>query len=93
MADQYTYEAAPTVSGVSPAGGPLAGGATVVVTGANFTGATAVMFGIHRCYELRRQLSNPDHRSQPRPSPPGRWMHGHNAGGHVQHFDRRPVHL
>ena len=37
--------AAPTVSGVNPAGGPAAGGTTVTVTGTNFTGATAVRFG------------------------------------------------
>ncbi|MCX6953868.1 MAG: IPT/TIG domain-containing protein, partial [Verrucomicrobia bacterium] len=36
---------APTVSGVSPASGPSAGGSTVSLTGTNFTGATGVSFG------------------------------------------------
>ena len=37
--------AAPTVSNVSPSSGPLGGGTTVVITGTNLTGATAVKFG------------------------------------------------
>ncbi|MBT0768317.1 IPT/TIG domain-containing protein [Kineosporia sp. J2-2] len=44
-ADQFTYIALPTVSGVSPATGPTAGGNTVTVTGTGFTGATQVAFG------------------------------------------------
>ncbi len=44
-ADQFTYEAPPSVSGVSPLVGPTAGGSTVTVTGANFIGASAVDFG------------------------------------------------
>ncbi|MDI1314812.1 IPT/TIG domain-containing protein [Prosthecobacter sp.] len=41
----YTYVAAPTVSGVSPASGPITGGTSVVITGTNFTGATSVTLG------------------------------------------------
>ena len=44
-ADQFTYIALPTVTGVSPATGVTAGGNTVTVTGTGFTGATAVSFG------------------------------------------------
>jgi hypothetical protein len=46
-ADKYTYTAAPapTVSGVSPASGGVAGGNYVMVTGTGFTGATGVTFG------------------------------------------------
>jgi hypothetical protein len=44
-ADQYTYTAAPTVTGLSPTSGPTSGGTTVVITGTGFTGATAVNFG------------------------------------------------
>lgn len=44
-ADQFTYTAAPEVTGLSPALGPPAGGTTIVITGADFTGATAVDFG------------------------------------------------
>lgn len=36
---------APSVSKVSPAGGPTTGGTTVTVTGSGFTGATTVTFG------------------------------------------------
>ncbi len=45
-ADHYTYVAAPTVTGVSPTSGPLAGGTTVTITGSNLSGATAVDFGV-----------------------------------------------
>jgi hypothetical protein len=37
--------AGPSVTDVSPASGPTAGGTTVTVTGSGFTGATAVSFG------------------------------------------------
>ena len=36
---------APTVTGLSPTSGPLAGGTPVTITGTGFTGATAVDFG------------------------------------------------
>jgi alpha-tubulin suppressor-like RCC1 family protein len=38
-------EAIPTVTAVSPAAGPTAGGTTVTITGTDFTGATEVKFG------------------------------------------------
>ncbi|MEI9982860.1 MAG: IPT/TIG domain-containing protein [Aliidongia sp.] len=45
-ADQYTYETVPTVTGLTPSAGPLAGGNTVTVSGTGFvSGATAVSFG------------------------------------------------
>ncbi|KAF1056971.1 MAG: hypothetical protein GAK34_00041 [Delftia tsuruhatensis] len=44
-ADQFTYVATPTVTSISPTSGPQAGGTTVVLTGTNFSGATAVTFG------------------------------------------------
>jgi len=37
----------PTVTGVSPAGGPIAGGTTVTLTGYGFTGTTSVSFGYY----------------------------------------------
>jgi len=44
--DQFTYVAAPTVTGVTPNQGPLAGGTTVTISGTNFiSGSTTVYFG------------------------------------------------
>jgi hypothetical protein len=43
--DQFTYEAAPAITSVSPVSGPLAGGTSVAVHGTGFTGASAVVFG------------------------------------------------
>jgi cysteine-rich repeat protein len=43
--DQFTFVAAPVVSGISPDSGPLSGGTTVTITGANFTDASGVTFG------------------------------------------------
>lgn len=40
-----TQAPAPAVTSVSPNSGPTSGGTAVTVTGTNFTGATAVMFG------------------------------------------------
>jgi hypothetical protein len=42
----FTYVApAPTVTAISPSGGPTAGGTAVTITGTNFTGATLVTIG------------------------------------------------
>jgi cyclophilin family peptidyl-prolyl cis-trans isomerase len=43
--DQFTYVAAPTVTKISLAAGPTAGGTRVAISGANLAGATAVYFG------------------------------------------------
>jgi hypothetical protein len=45
-ADQFSYVPAPTVSSVSPSGGPEAGGTEVIITGTNLNEATAVDFGM-----------------------------------------------
>jgi hypothetical protein len=44
-ADHFTYETAPTVTGLSFLGGSSAGGSTITLTGTNFTDATEVLFG------------------------------------------------
>ncbi len=44
-ADQFTYMAAPIVSGVSPTVGPAAGDTLVTIAGTGFTGVTGVDFG------------------------------------------------
>ncbi|MDX3457168.1 IPT/TIG domain-containing protein, partial [Streptomyces sp. ME02-8801-2C] len=41
----FTYIGTPSVTGVSPNQGPVSGGTTVTLTGANLSGATAVQFG------------------------------------------------
>ena len=45
-ADQFTYASSgPTITSISPNSGPAAGGISVTISGANFSGATAVRFG------------------------------------------------
>jgi hypothetical protein len=43
--DQFTFVAAPTVTGISPNSGPLDGGTSVTITGTNLTPVTSVTFG------------------------------------------------
>jgi YVTN family beta-propeller protein len=43
-ASQFTYEGAPTITAISPVGGPAAGGNTVTITGTNLAGATLIQF-------------------------------------------------
>jgi hypothetical protein len=45
ISDGLAPALAPTITAVSPASGPLAGGTSVTITGSGFTGATAVNFG------------------------------------------------
>jgi RHS repeat-associated protein len=41
----YTYNAAPTVTTISPGSGPLSGGTSVTITGTNFVSGATVKFG------------------------------------------------
>ncbi|MFI2279871.1 beta strand repeat-containing protein [Nocardia beijingensis] len=41
----YTYAAVPALTSLAPSSGPVSGGTTVVITGTNLSGATAVNFG------------------------------------------------
>ena len=43
--DQFTYEAAPAVSGVNPPTGPVAGGTVITISGTNFYGDAVVTIG------------------------------------------------
>lgn len=43
--DQFTFVAAPAVSGLSPDSGPVGGGTLVTITGTNFSHVTTVNFG------------------------------------------------
>ena len=46
LSNAYTYQSAPTISGVSPTAGPLAGTGTLTITGTNFlTGPTVTVGG------------------------------------------------
>jgi hypothetical protein len=44
-ADNFTYTSGPSVTSISPKGGPVEGGTLVTITGSGFTGATSVTFG------------------------------------------------
>ncbi|CAB5690482.1 IPTL-CTERM protein sorting domain [Delftia tsuruhatensis] len=44
-ADQFSYLATPTITGIAPTAGPQAGGTEVTITGTNFIGTTGVNFG------------------------------------------------
>ena len=46
LASNFTYNAATSVNSVTPNSGSTSGNTTVEITGTNFTGATAVKFGI-----------------------------------------------
>jgi alpha-tubulin suppressor-like RCC1 family protein len=45
ISDRYTFEGPPKVTKISPKSGPVTGQTTVVISGSEFTGATAVTFG------------------------------------------------
>lgn len=45
LSTSYTYVAAPVIGAISSTSGSASGGASVVITGTNFTGATGVIFG------------------------------------------------
>jgi hypothetical protein len=44
-ADNFTYFPLPAVTSISPASGTTGGGASITITGTNFTGTTGVKFG------------------------------------------------
>jgi hypothetical protein len=45
IADEFTYVTTPSIQKLDPRGGTTLGGSRVTITGAGFTGATAVTFG------------------------------------------------
>ncbi|MGC1265311.1 MAG: IPT/TIG domain-containing protein [Candidatus Acidiferrum sp.] len=45
LTNGFTYVAVPTVTGVSPSNGPVAGGTAVTITGTNFASGATVTFG------------------------------------------------
>ena len=45
VADEYTYDAPPTVTSLTPLAGPTGGGNTVTINGTNFRAGSTVTFG------------------------------------------------
>ena len=91
-ADQFTYTAAPTVTGLSPTSGPAAGGTSVTITGTGFTGATAVDFGTTAATSVTVVSDTDDHGRQPG-GHRHRGRHRDHPGRDVGHLGRRSVHL
>ena len=90
-ADQFTYEAAPSVSSIGPLAGPLAGGTAVTITGTGFTGASAVDFGSAPGTITSASATSVTVTS-PAGAPAGR-RHRHHAERDEQHLRRRRVRL
>ena len=77
----YTYmnTGAPTVTGLSPSGGPTSGGTGVLITGTNFTGATATLtFGEYASALVHCQQRDIDHRDVTGGIGRGGRRHGHD---------------
>ena len=91
-ADQFTYLAAPTVTGISPTSGPEAGGTSVTITGTGFTGATAVNFGGTAGNQSQCCLGHADHRNVALGQRPG-GCDGCWSRRHLRYQFRRSVHL
>ena len=68
LSSGYTYIPQPTVSSVSPIGGPPGGGTSVTISGTDFLGPATVTFGGTSADErYRRQLQHDHgHRARPR---------------------------
>ena len=56
-ADNFTYFAPPTITGLSRSTGPNAGGSSVIITGTNFTESTTVAFGANNVTTFTRNSS------------------------------------
>ena len=54
LSSGYTYQAAPTITSVTPSGGALAGGTNVTITGTGFLSGVGVTFGVTACTNLSR---------------------------------------
>ena len=93
--DNYTYNAVPvpTVTGVSPTSGSTGGATSVIITGTNFAGATAVSFGGNGRDLFHGQLRHPDHRHGARPRGRQRERAGHHAVRHQRGYGQRQLHL
>ncbi len=68
-ADRYTYDAAPTVTSISPTAGPTSSGTVVTITGTNFVNGASVNFGSNAATNSR-STTPPPSRPPPPPEPP-----------------------
>ena len=98
-ADQFVYEPAPTVTGVSPTVGYTTGATSVTITGTGFTATTSagnvkqVYFGSSR-RPPRHRLGHLDHRRlAARGSWPKSTSASSNASRHERHLGGRQVHV
>ena len=77
-------QAAPAVTGISPASGPESGGTTVTITGTDLTGATDVQFG--NTSAINFTVDSPTQITATAPAGTGhRRHHRHDAGRHEHH--------
>ena len=91
-ADQFTYVAGPTVTGLSPTFGPSVGGTFVTITGTGFTGATVVDFGTTPATSVTVGRPYLDHRLQPR-GRGHRQCHGDDSGRYIADCTRGRIYL
>ena len=82
----YTYFVPATVTGLSPASGPTAGGTPVTITGTNFSGATAVKFGATAATLFTVSSSNLDHSRGSRRRRGSRGCDGDHPGRNQRHL-------
>ena len=87
--DVFKY--VPSITSVSPASGPTAGGTSVTINGTGFTGATAVSFGGDRGDQLHGQQRQPDHRDGPAGAAGTGRHHRHHPRRHQRHERSRPL--
>ena len=91
-ADEYGYDR-PTVSTVSPAAGPIAGGNTVTITGTNFVSGATVALRVQRRHLGERPVGHAADRDRPVRQPRHRRRDGHHHGRDEPNLLRRPLHL
>ena len=92
-ADQFSYVAAPTVTGISPTSGPLGGGTSVAITGSGLHGCHGGQFWQHGGDQLHDQLRHQHHRGQPGRVRRHRGHHRDHHRRHLRHRQHRSVHL
>ena len=88
----YVASGTPTVTSVNPNFGPVAGGTSVTITGTNFTGATAVKFGVTAASSFAVNSATQITATSPAQRRRGR-HHRDDTECHQRHRRRRPIYL